>query len=294
MTSVRSSDACAVSCAAVQRLPDGRPRLNLKPRTVPAGEIGKPAPAAGKSSIFGGARPVDTAAREREIEERLRRGERGGRPRDRLSPQRRPPSGDDRRPPGRQGSQDRHDDRRPAGRQGSQDRHDDRRPPGRQGSQDRHDDRRPPGRQGSQDRHDDRRPLGRQSSEDRYDDRRPPAGRRGSGDDRGPGRHGSEDRDERRPPGRHGSEDHRDERRPPTGRHSSEDRHEEPRRREDEEEEEEEELSYKQRRAEAYRDIRFPDGAPNKKTESKKTPADSAAVSERGGSARGCRTQTVL
>ena len=262
MTSVRSSDACAVSCAAVQRLPDGRPRLNLKPRTVPAGEIGKPAPAAGKSSIFGGARPVDTAAREREIEERLRRGERGGRPRDRLSPQRRPPSGDDRRPPGRQGSQDRHDDRRPAGRQGSQD---------------RHDDRRPPGRQGSQDRHDDRRPLGRQSSEDRYDDRRPPAGRRGSGDDRGPGRHGSED--------------HRDERRPPTGRHSSEDRHEEPRRREDEEEEEEE-LSYKQRRAEAYRDIRFPDGAPNKKTESKKTPAE--AVSERGGSALECGTQAVF
>ena len=286
----RVCDLFVCVCAAVQRLPDGRPRLNLKPRSAPAAEIGKPAPAAGKSSIFGGARPVDTAAREREIEERLRRGERGGRPRDRLSPQRRPPSGDDR---GRRpGSGDRHDDRRPPARPGSGDRHDDRRPPqGRQGSEDRHEDRRPPpGRQGSEDRHDDRRPPpGRQGAED---DRRPPR-RQGSEDThdrRPPGRHMSEDsHDDRRPPGRQGSEDRQEDRRPPgrpgtedrrppSGRPSSED---EPRRREEraEDGDGEEELSYKQRRAEAYRDIRFPDGPPQKKTEPRRPPADSTPVS---------------
>ncbi|XP_069675228.1 eukaryotic translation initiation factor 4B isoform X3 [Periplaneta americana] len=53
-----------------QREPRSRPRLNLKPRST-AEEPAAPAPEAAKASIFGGAKPVDTAAREKEIEERL-------------------------------------------------------------------------------------------------------------------------------------------------------------------------------------------------------------------------------
>ncbi|XP_049842869.1 eukaryotic translation initiation factor 4B-like isoform X2 [Schistocerca gregaria] len=65
--------------------PSQRPRLNLQPRTKPLEEVAapiakppEPAPATGAkaASVFGGAKPVDTAAREREIEERLAR-ERG-------------------------------------------------------------------------------------------------------------------------------------------------------------------------------------------------------------------------
>ncbi|XP_050033999.2 eukaryotic translation initiation factor 4B isoform X1 [Dermacentor andersoni] len=64
--------------------PRERKKLQLKPRSVPV-EANKPEPAAAaapqasqpapksSSSIFGGARPVDTAAREREIEARLAR-----------------------------------------------------------------------------------------------------------------------------------------------------------------------------------------------------------------------------
>uniref|UniRef100_A0A8C4PZI6 Uncharacterized protein n=1 Tax=Eptatretus burgeri TaxID=7764 RepID=A0A8C4PZI6_EPTBU len=51
-----------------------RPRLKLKPRSIPK-EMATPPPAERSeriTSIFGAARPVDTAAREREIEERLR------------------------------------------------------------------------------------------------------------------------------------------------------------------------------------------------------------------------------
>lgn len=60
--------------------PKTRQRLNLQPRTKPAEDVvvsenpAAPAPAPSVSttaSIFGGAKPVDTAAREREIEERL-------------------------------------------------------------------------------------------------------------------------------------------------------------------------------------------------------------------------------
>lgn len=49
--------------------PKERPKLNLKPRSVAKepSESGTNA----SSSIFGGAKPVDTAAREREIEDRL-------------------------------------------------------------------------------------------------------------------------------------------------------------------------------------------------------------------------------
>ena len=50
--------------------------MNLKPRTKPVEEAPpteKPAERKTSASIFGGAKPVDTAAKEREIEERLRR-----------------------------------------------------------------------------------------------------------------------------------------------------------------------------------------------------------------------------
>ncbi|KAL7989913.1 hypothetical protein Chor_012579 [Crotalus horridus] len=54
-----------------------RPKLNLKPRSTPKEEdTGVAAPATQSSraaSIFGGAKPVDTAAREREVEERLQK-----------------------------------------------------------------------------------------------------------------------------------------------------------------------------------------------------------------------------
>ncbi|KAL9071892.1 MAG: hypothetical protein Q9157_005318 [Trypethelium eluteriae] len=48
-----------------------RPRLNLSKRTVSEAEPGPPsAGSESKSSIFGGAKPIDTATREREIEEK--------------------------------------------------------------------------------------------------------------------------------------------------------------------------------------------------------------------------------
>lgn len=46
-----------------------RPKLKLTARTLPVEEVGKPATSA---SIFGSAKPVNTAAREREIEERMK------------------------------------------------------------------------------------------------------------------------------------------------------------------------------------------------------------------------------
>ncbi|KAM9759535.1 eukaryotic translation initiation factor 4Ba isoform 2-T2 [Menidia menidia] len=63
-----------------------RPKLNLKPRSVPKEEEGTgssggtspaTAPSSGTraSSIFGAAKPVDTAAKEREVEERLKKEE---------------------------------------------------------------------------------------------------------------------------------------------------------------------------------------------------------------------------
>ncbi|XP_075915007.1 eukaryotic translation initiation factor 4B isoform X2 [Petromyzon marinus] len=58
------------------RGPVQRPKLNLKPRSTPKeeGVPPPPAPATQKLAfIFGGAKPVDTAAREREVEERLKR-----------------------------------------------------------------------------------------------------------------------------------------------------------------------------------------------------------------------------
>lgn len=57
--------------------PSERPRLNLKPRTKAPEErqtTDKPPVRKTSANIFGDAKPVDTAAKEREIEERLRRG----------------------------------------------------------------------------------------------------------------------------------------------------------------------------------------------------------------------------
>ena len=53
----------------VQEVPKVRPKLNLKPRTAPKEETSDQ-PAV-NSAIFGGAKPVNTAARELEIEKRL-------------------------------------------------------------------------------------------------------------------------------------------------------------------------------------------------------------------------------
>lgn len=53
-----------------------RPKLILKPRSLPKEVEQSSAPSAPSdraASIFGGARPVDTAAKEREVEERLKR-----------------------------------------------------------------------------------------------------------------------------------------------------------------------------------------------------------------------------
>lgn len=51
--------------------PKERRKLQLAPRTKPIEPVPPPSEAVSSSSIFGGAKPVDTAAREREIEERL-------------------------------------------------------------------------------------------------------------------------------------------------------------------------------------------------------------------------------
>jgi len=63
----------AEAAASVSQLE--RPRLQLAPRTLPVvGEAAAAAvaAAAGGSAIFGAAKPVDTAARELEIERRLK------------------------------------------------------------------------------------------------------------------------------------------------------------------------------------------------------------------------------
>ena len=51
--------------------PQERPRLKLQPRSKPQEDAASDMPAA-SSSIFGGAKPVDTARREKEIEEKLK------------------------------------------------------------------------------------------------------------------------------------------------------------------------------------------------------------------------------
>ncbi|XP_061113090.1 eukaryotic translation initiation factor 4Ba isoform X2 [Conger conger] len=59
-----------------ERGPVQRPKLNLKPRSVPKEDEqgAPPSSQTGRAaSIFGGAKPVDTAAKEREVEERLKK-----------------------------------------------------------------------------------------------------------------------------------------------------------------------------------------------------------------------------
>ena len=60
----------------VSTTPPEHPRLQLQPRSKPLGDTSsgrERGEGRASSSIFGQAKPVDTAAREREIEERLLR-----------------------------------------------------------------------------------------------------------------------------------------------------------------------------------------------------------------------------
>ncbi|TRZ02541.1 hypothetical protein DNTS_026587 [Danionella cerebrum] len=67
--------------AREERGPPQRPKLNLKPRSIPKEEEqsgtvspqSNPMNSSRASSIFGAAKPVDTAAKEREVEERLKK-----------------------------------------------------------------------------------------------------------------------------------------------------------------------------------------------------------------------------
>ena len=71
---LQSSSGIYIYLCNSQLLPPERPRLHLQPRTKPLGDTSSGREGGGgkaSSSIFGQAKPVDTAAREREIEERL-------------------------------------------------------------------------------------------------------------------------------------------------------------------------------------------------------------------------------
>lgn len=65
-------DASMPPSPAAAPAPAARPRLNLQKRTVSEAPSQEPASASSdaKASIFGGARPIDTAAREKQIEEK--------------------------------------------------------------------------------------------------------------------------------------------------------------------------------------------------------------------------------
>lgn len=80
--------ALSLSFSVLPPAPQQRPKLNLKPRSVPKEEeansggggggtspAAAPSPSTRASSIFGAAKPVDTAAKEREVEERLKKEE---------------------------------------------------------------------------------------------------------------------------------------------------------------------------------------------------------------------------
>ncbi|EZF74284.1 hypothetical protein H105_03982 [Trichophyton soudanense CBS 452.61] len=60
------------TAAATAPVPGARPRLNLQKRTIPESEAAAPSPAVAEaqSSIFGGAKPIDTASREQEVAEK--------------------------------------------------------------------------------------------------------------------------------------------------------------------------------------------------------------------------------
>ncbi|KAF2859961.1 hypothetical protein K470DRAFT_295241 [Piedraia hortae CBS 480.64] len=69
---VATPDASAPASPASREAPKERPRLKLAKRTISTTNGASPAasPAESKASPFGAARPIDTAAREREIEEK--------------------------------------------------------------------------------------------------------------------------------------------------------------------------------------------------------------------------------
>jgi len=71
--------------------PKERPRLQLQKRTAPV----EPAPASASSAIFGGAKPVDTAKKEREIEEKLQKQQEDVKSRSRTQSERSERSGDE-------------------------------------------------------------------------------------------------------------------------------------------------------------------------------------------------------
>ncbi|KAL4807615.1 hypothetical protein BDV18DRAFT_135672 [Aspergillus unguis] len=60
----------AATPAAAAPAPATRPRLNLQKRTVPEAAASPTTASESKSSIFGGAKPIDTATREKEVEQR--------------------------------------------------------------------------------------------------------------------------------------------------------------------------------------------------------------------------------
>ncbi|KAK4189534.1 hypothetical protein QBC35DRAFT_513957 [Podospora australis] len=66
----REGSEAPTSPAPAAALPVGRPKLNLTKRTVSEAPETATAAASSKASPFGAARPIDTAAREREIEEK--------------------------------------------------------------------------------------------------------------------------------------------------------------------------------------------------------------------------------
>lgn len=58
------------AASAAAPAPATRPKLNLQKRTVPESVLSPAASTESKASPFGGARPIDTATREKEVEER--------------------------------------------------------------------------------------------------------------------------------------------------------------------------------------------------------------------------------
>lgn len=58
------------AASAAAPVPATRPKLNLQKRTVPESSLPAAASTESKASPFGGARPIDTATREKEVEER--------------------------------------------------------------------------------------------------------------------------------------------------------------------------------------------------------------------------------
>ena len=69
---VQSPDHANVSVPATTTEIKERPKINIAPRSIPV-EESAPAQVSSASAIFGAAKPVNTAAKEKEIEERLKK-----------------------------------------------------------------------------------------------------------------------------------------------------------------------------------------------------------------------------